>query len=388
MPNQVSPSQPRLKTPDEWLAAAEGEKRGRFKIFLGYAPGVGKTFSMLSEAVRRKSRGEDIVIGVVETHGRTRTAELAAQLEQLPRKQMEYKGTLFEEMDVDAVLARRPEVVLVDELAHTNIGFDLETGGSFHAKRYQDVLQILEADIDVLSTLNIQHVESITPRVQSLTGITVRETVPDWVLDRADEVVLSDLTPEALVQRMSRGDIYPQERVERALQNFFRRGNLIALREMALQRVTRAVDRTLDDYVQRKKLSGNWTIAERVAVCISANPESRDLIARGARMAEAMGGELYVLHVEMQKEESQTRQRSLAANLQFAENVGAKVVRLKGKSVPEVTADYVSKNRITQAIFGRSAVKGLKKYLYYRALQQFMTDAPHVDLHIVTQQTD
>jgi two-component system, OmpR family, sensor histidine kinase KdpD len=381
----MNQSQPRTKTPEEWLDAAEGQKRGRFKVFLGYAPGVGKTFSMLSEAVRRRSRGEDIVIGVVETHGRPRTAELAALLEQVPRRQIEYKGTLFEEMDVAAILARRPEVVLIDELAHTNIGFDLEMGGSFHRKRYQDVLQILEAEIDVLSTINIQHVESITPRVQSLTGITVRETVPDWVLDRADEIVLSDLTPEALAQRMARGDIYPQERAERALGNFFRRGNLIALREMALQRVTRAVDRTLDDYVQRKQLSGNWTIAERVAVCISANPESRDLIARGARMAEAMQGELYVLHVEMEKAESEARVRSLAANIQFAENVGATVVRLKGKSVPEVTAEYVSKNRITQAIFGRSAVKGWKKYLYYRALQQFMTDAPHVDLHVVTQ---
>jgi two-component system sensor histidine kinase KdpD len=379
MPNQNNSPQPRVKTPDDWLAAAEGQKRGRFKVFLGYAPGVGKTFSMLSEAVRRCSRGEDVVIGVVETHGRSRTAELAAKLEQVPRRQMEYKGTLFEEMDVDAILKRRPEVVLIDELAHTNIE------GSFHAKRYQDVLQILDSDIDVLSTINIQHVESITPRVQSLTGITVRETVPDWVLDRADEIVLSDLTPEALVQRMSRGDIYPAERVERALQNFFRRGNLIALREMALQRVTRAVDRTLDDYVQRKKLSGNWTIAERVAVCISANPEARDLIARGARMAEAMGGELYVMHVDGEREESEKRRRSLEANIAFAENVGAIVVRLKGKSVPEVTAEYMTKNRITQAIFGRSAVRGWRKYLYYRALHHFMTEAPHVDLHIVTQ---
>jgi two-component system sensor histidine kinase KdpD len=384
-PNEMNPEPARTKTPDEWLAAVDGQKRGRFKVFLGYAPGVGKTFSMLSEAVRRKSRGEDVVIGIVETHGRARTAELAAQLEAVPRKQMEYKGTLFEEMDVDAILRRKPEVVLIDELAHTNIGSDLETGGSVHAKRFQDVLQILEAEIDVLSTLNIQHVESITPRVQSLTGITVRETVPDWVLDRADEVVLSDLTPEALVHRMSRGDIYPQERVERALQNFFRRGNLIALREMALQRVTRAVDRTLDDYVTRKKLSGHWQIAERIAVCISANPESRDLIARGARMAEAMNGEFFVLYVDDEEALTESRRRSLEANVLFAENVGARVVRLKGRSVPATTADYISKNRITQAIFGRSAVKGWKQYLYYHALGKFMSNAPHVDVHIVTQ---
>jgi two-component system sensor histidine kinase KdpD len=375
------------KKPEDWLevASPSAKTRGVFKLFLGYAPGVGKTFSMLSEAVRRRSRGEDIVIGIVETHGRPRTAELAAQLEAVPRKQIEYKGTLFEEMDVDAILRRHPQVVLIDELAHTNVGSDLETGGSLHTKRYQDVLQILEAEIDVLSTLNIQHVESITPRVQSLTGVTVRETVPDWVLDRADEVVLSDLTPEALVHRMSRGDIYPQERVERALQNFFRRGNLIALREMALQRVTRAVDRTLDDYVTQKKLSGHWQIAERVAVCISASPEARDLIARGARMAEAMGGEFFVLHVEGEDDLALEAKRSLEANIQFAENVGAKVVRLKGTSVPAVTADYIAKNRITQVIFGRSAVKGWKQYLYYHALGKFMSNAPHVDVHIVTQ---
>ena len=376
----MSSEPPRTKTPDEWLAAVAGQKRGRFKVFLGYAPGVGKTFSMLSEAVRRKSRGEDVVIGLVETHGRARTAELAEQLEQVPRKLLEYKGTLFEEMDVDAILARKPEVVLIDELAHTNIE------GTSHAKRFQDVLQILEAEIDVLSTLNIQHVESITPKVQSLTGITVRETVPDWVLDRADEIVLSDLTPEALAHRMERGDIYPQERVERALSNFFRRGNLIALREMALQRVTRAVDRTLDDYVERKRLSGHWQIAERVAVCISANPESRDLIARGARMAEAMNGEFFVLYVELDGDRTESRRRALEANIQFAENVGARVVRLKGSSVPVTTAEYISKNRITQVIFGRSAIKGWRQYLYYRALGKFMSEAPHVDVHIVTQQ--
>jgi two-component system sensor histidine kinase KdpD len=375
----MNTEQPRTKTPEEWLAAVEGQKRGRFKVFLGYAPGVGKTFSMLSEALRRKSRGEDVVIGIVETHGRARTAELAEQLEQIPRKQMDYKGALFEEMDVDAILKRKPEVVLIDELAHTNIE------GSVHAKRFQDVLQILEAEIDVLSTLNIQHVESITPRVQSLTGITVRETVPDWVLDRADEVVLSDLTPEALVTRMGRGDIYPMERAERALQNFFRRGNLIALREMALQRVTRAVDRTLDDYVSRKKLSGHWQIAERIAVCISANPESRDLIARGARMAEATNGEFLVLYVEVDTELSETKRRSLEGNILFAENVGARVVRLKGRSVAAAAADYISKNRVTQVFFGRSAVKGWKQYLYYHALGQFMRNAPHVDVHIVTQ---
>jgi two-component system sensor histidine kinase KdpD len=369
------------KSPEEWLASGETEpKRGRLKVFLGYAPGVGKTYSMLSEGIRRRRRGEDVVIGVVESHGRSGTAELAAQLEQLPRKQIEYKGTVFHEMDVDAVLARAPQVALIDELAHTNVE------GSRHAKRYEDVLEMLDARIDVLSTINIQHIESLTPRVQSLTGIPVRETVPDWVLDRADEIVISDLTPEALVTRMRRGDIYPQERVERAIANFFRRGNLIALREMALQQVTRAVDRTLDDYVARKRLGSHWTVAEKVAVCISANPESRELIARGARMAERLDAEFYVLYVDREQDASAERQRGLEANIQFAANLHGKVVHLSGPSIAAATAEFASQHRITQVIFGRSALKGLKKYLYFLAIQRFMSAAPHCDVHIVTQE--
>src|SRR5580693_4645833 len=250
------------KTPEQWLAEADPAKKGGvFKLFLGYAPGVGKTFSMLSEAIRRHKRGEDVVIGVIETHGRKATAELACQLDAVPRKKLEYKGTLFEEMDVDAILARNPKVALVDELAHTNVE------GSKHAKRYQDVLELLDAGIDVLSTMNIQHLESITPTVQSITGITVRETVPDWVLKRVDEVVMSDLTPEALQNRMRRGDIYPLDRVGRALGNFFRPGNLIALRELALRQVAQVVDRSLEPYLDKEATFGrNVNVAERIGV--------------------------------------------------------------------------------------------------------------------------
>ena len=369
------------KSPEDWLQSSETEKKsGRFKVFLGYAPGVGKTFSMLSEGIRRRSRGEDVVIGIVETHGRSGTAELAAKLEQIPRREIDYKGTLFTEMDVDAILARMPQVALIDELAHTNIE------GSRFYKRYEDVLYLLENKIDVLSTVNIQHVESLAPRVQSLTGIAVREQLPDWVLDRADEIVISDLTPEALVTRMRRGDIYPMERVERSLSNFFRLGNLIALREMALQRVTRAVDRNLDDYVRRKKLGAHWTVAEKVAVCISASPQARDLIARGARLAEALGAELYVIHVISDRDEIVERKRTLESSLQFARNLGAHVVPLTGGDTAHATATFVRENRITQAIVGRSAVRGLRRYLYYLAIQKFMSEAPNVDLHIVTQE--
>lgn len=369
------------KSPEDWLASAEGEeRRGRFKVFLGYAPGVGKTYSMLSEGIRRRSRGEDVVVGIVETHGRSGTAEQAGRLEQVPRREIDYKGTLFSEMDVDAILARKPRVALIDELAHTNVE------GSRFGKRYEDVFLLLESHIDVLSTVNIQHIESLTPRVQSLTGINVRETIPDWVLDRADEIVISDLTPEALATRMRRGDIYPAERVERALGNFFRRGNLIALREMALQRVTKAVDRTLDDYVKRKRLGAHWSVAEKVAVCISASPEARDLIARGARLSEAINAEFYVLHVENERDKEPSRQRVLDANIQFATNLGAHIVALQGKNIASATATFVTEHRITQAIFGRSALSGLKKYLYFFAIQRFMSEAPHVDLHIITQE--
>lgn len=369
------------KSPEEWLLATEAQlRRGRLKVFLGYAPGVGKTYSMLSEGIRRRNRGEDVAIGIVEAHGRPATAELASQLEQLSRKQIDYKGTLFQELDVDAVLTRAPQVVLIDELAHTNVE------GSRHGKRYEDVLEVLESNIDVLSTINIQHIESLTPRVQGLTGIPVRETVPDWVLERADEIVISDLTPEALVTRMRRGDIYPHERIERALANFFRRGNLIALREMALRQVTRAVDRTLDDYVTRKRLGGHWTVAEKVAVCISANPESRELIARGARMAERLSAEFYVLYAKREQDNGGDRQRSLQANFQFAANLGGKVVHLTGASIASATAEFAAQHRITQVIFGRSALTGLRKYLYFLAIQRFMSAAPHCDVHIVTQE--
>lgn len=378
----TDPKEQTRKSPEDWLLASDAtdKQRGRFKVFLGYAPGVGKTFSMLSEGLRRRSRGEDVVVGIVETHGRTGTAELAQKLEQVQRREVEYKGTLFSEMDVDAILARSPQIALVDELAHTNIE------GSRLPKRYEDVLLLLENKIDVLSTINIQHVESLAPRVQALTGIGVREQVPDWVLDRADEIVISDLTPEALVTRMRRGDIYPAERVERSLGNFFRRGNLIALREMALQRVTRAVDRTLDDYVKRKRLGSHWTVAEKVAVCISSNPQARDLIARGARLAEALSAEFYVLHVTSDDDNAPEQKRTLDASLQLAGNLGAQIVALTGKDTARTTAAYIREHRITQAIVGRSATHGLRSYLYYYALQKFMREAPNVDLHIVTQE--
>jgi two-component system sensor histidine kinase KdpD len=268
--------------------------------------------------------------------------------------------------------------VLVDELAHTNIE------GSKHPKRYEDVFELLDAGIDVLSTLNVQHIESLSPTIRELTGVQVRETVPDWVIRRAGEIVMADLTPQALQTRMKRGDIYPLERVERALANFFRNTNLVALRELALRQVTQAVDRTLSEL---KTEDGQLLqVRERIAVCISSNPAAQYLIARGARMAQALDGDLFVLYVDTGADESDENQRTLADNVRFAESVGAKVVKAEGKVVAEAVAEFVRENHVTQVVFGRSATKGWKRYFYLSAIHKFLRDTPAVDVHIVTQE--
>jgi two-component system sensor histidine kinase KdpD len=369
------------KTPEQWLEEVSTEKpRGIFKLFLGYAPGVGKTYSMLSEAIRRASRGEDLIIGIVESHGRKATAELAAKLDRVPLRKLEYKGTVFEEMDVDAILARKPAVVLIDELAHTNIE------GSKHAKRYEDVIELLDAKIDVLSTMNVQHVESVGPTVQQITGVQIRETVPDWVMQRVDEIVLADLTPQALKKRMERGDVYAGDRAQRALSHFFRQGNLIALRELALRQVTGVVDRSLDALLEKDGEQPVHTVRERIAVCVSSNPAAQYVIARGSRMAQAINGEFFVFYIDVGRDTRPEDQKTLAENISFAENLGAHVVRTSGGSIAEGLAHLVRENHITQVIFGRSARTGWQRYLYLSAIQRFLRDTPSVDVHIISQE--
>src|SRR6202049_2907751 len=372
------------KTPDQWLEEVSPQERtkGILKLFLGYAPGVGKTYSMLSEAIRRRSRGEDVVIGVVETHGRKGIAELADQIEQVPRRKIEYKGTVFEEMDPDAIKARNPRVVLVDELAHTNIP------GSKHRKRYEDVLDLVETKLEVLSTVNVQHLESIAPTVGGINGIKIRGTVADWVMEHANEIVMVDLTPEALQNRMRRGEVYHTEKVGQALKNFFRRGNLIALRELALRQVAEQVDRSLETYMDQKDIHDPWPVRERLAVFFSSNPRAQYLIARASRMARRMDAELYAIYVDIGHDTSEQDKNSLNANIQFSESLGAKVVKLTGKDVSSAAAEFVREKHVTQVIFGRSAVEGWRKYLYMTAIHRFLRDAPAADVHIVTQETD
>ncbi len=370
------------KTPDQWLEeVAPAKSQGILKLFLGYAPGVGKTYSMLSEAIRRASRGEEVLVGVVETHGRKATAELAAKLEAVPRRKLEYKGTTFEEMDVDAILARKPSVVVVDELAHTNIE------GSKHAKRYEDVMELLDHNIDVLSTMNVQHIESLGPTILQITGVQVRETVPDWVMQRVDEIVLADVTPQALQKRMMRGDVYPVERAGRALAHFFRPGNLIALRELALRQVTQVVDRSLDAFLEKEDITEPSSVRERILVCISSNPAAQYLIARGSRMAQGMKGELFVCYVDTGRQLT-CRRRNGACRRTFASRktwVRA-LRRSRARPWPRRRLSSCAKTTSRRSSFGRSARTGWQRYLYLQAIQRFLQSAPSVDVHIVTQE--
>jgi two-component system sensor histidine kinase KdpD len=332
---------------------------------------------MLAEAIRRKSRGEDVVIGVVESHGRKAIIELSSKLEVLPRRQMEYKGTLYEEMDVDAIIALRPQVVLVDELAHTN------AYGSKHPKRYEDVVDLLDANVDVLSTLNIQHIESLAPLVQKITDVQIRELVPDRVLQRVNEIVLADLTPEALQSRMQRGDIYPLDRAERALGHFFQPGNLIALRELTLLQVAGAVGRSRECQLSEGESERN--VRERIAACIKSTPSSPYVISRAFRLAKSLDADLYVVYVDIGIDNSPEHQRALDQSLRLAENLGAQVLRVKGTNVANEITRVVLEKHITQVVFGHSAQTGWRKHLYFSALQAFLRDALPVDIHIVTQ---
>jgi two-component system sensor histidine kinase KdpD len=281
---------------------------------------------------------------------------------------------------VDSILARKPSIVVVDELAHTNIE------GSKHQKRFEDVFELLEARIDILSTMNVQHIESLGPTVLQITGVQIRETVPDWVMQRVDEIHLVDLTPQALEQRMARGDIYPVERAERALAHFFRPANLIALRELALRQVTQVVDRSLDTYLKRDGGQAAQGVLERIGVCINAKPGAQYLIARGSRMAQGLGGDLYVLYMDLGKELDLDQWKSLQENLRFAENLSAHVVRASGSNLIEGIREFIREHHITQVIFGRSVRSGWRWFQHLAAIQGLLRACPTVDVHIVTQE--
>ena len=322
--------------------------RGRHKIFLGYAPGVGKTFTMLAEAQRRFRRGEDLVIGFVETHGRAATAELAEGLPEVPRKQIEYRGKVFEEMDTAAVIERKPEWVLVDELAHTNVP------GSVHEKRWQSVEEILAAGIDVISTVNVQHFESLNDTIYQITTVRVRETLPDAILDRADEVVLVDLTADALINRLNRGVVYDLDKIPGALSNFFRRGNLVALRELALRKTAEEVDEKLETYIEAHEIETPWATEDRVVVCVKAGPIAKKLVRRGYRLAKRLQGHFWVVHVHTPGEGLGRHHDELQELFELTQNLGGTVVELSGDSEAEAILAFAREHRATFVVLGQS----------------------------------
>ena len=337
-------------SPDALLKAAEKESRGKHKIFLGAAPGVGKTFEMLLAARRRRKEGIDVVVGVVETHGRAETEAQLADLEVVPRRAVDYRDRTLQEMDLDAILQRRPALVLVDELAHSN------APGSRHPKRYLDVEELLAAGIDVYSTLNVQHVESLNDVVARITRIRVRETVPDRIVDSADEVELVDLTPADLMERLRAGKVYVREQAQRALRHYFSPGNLTALRELALRRTAERVDGQMLSYMREHAIAGPWAAGERVIVCIDPSAAAANAVRAAKRTADGLDAELIALYVETDRHAtlSEAEHGHLAGTMRLAAELGAEVVTLPGHSVVEEILAFARSRNASRLVLGKS----------------------------------
>src|SRR6201981_1130873 len=321
-------------SPEALLAAAKQESRGRLKIFLGAAPGVGKTYEMLLSAQAQRRDGIDVVVGVVETHGRRETEVLLEGLEVVPRRQAEYKGHLLAEMDLDAILKRRPQLVLVDELAHTN------APGSRHPKRYLDVEELIEAGIDVFTTLNIQHVESLNDVVAKITRIRVRETVPDSILDQADDIEVIDLSPEDLIKRLREGKVYVPQQAERATRHYFSQGNLTALRELALRRTAQRFDEQLLSHMRAHAIAGPWAAGERVLVCVSEAPSTAGLIRYAKRLADRLQVPWTAIYVETARTQrlADVERDRIADHLRLAERLGASTITIPGPKLTDELA--------------------------------------------------
>ena len=349
-------------------------RRGKHKIFIGMAPGVGKTYRMLEEGQALKQDGFDVVIGLLETHGREETSLKAEGLELIPRQQIYCRNALLQEMDTEAILRRSPQLVLIDELAHTNIP------GSKQEKRYQDVEQILDAGIDVYSTVNIQHLESLNDLVYRISGIVVRERIPDRVIDDADEIVVVDVTPETLQERLQEGKIYAPEKIDQALQNFFRRGNLIALRELALREIA---DNIEEEYFTTNK-SHDYNIQERILVCISTYPNSIRLLRRGARIANYMNGKLFVLFVAPT---SDFLSKSEALHIETCERLcqefAGEFLRIESPNIVTAIVEVATQERITQIVLGETRRSRFQLLFQGSIVQQLVRLLPQVDLHII-----
>ena len=370
--------------PESFLGLVPGaQQRGRLKIYAGAAAGVGKTCQMLAEAHQLRKRGVDVVVGLVETHGRAETAAWIGDLEVIPRRKVEYRAVVLEEMDLDAILARRPEMAVVDELAHTN------APGSRHEKRFQDVEELLAAGISVIGAVNIQHVESLAPLVKRITGTEVRETVPDTFIARADQIVDVDLAVEELRERLREGKIYPPESIERALRNFFKPSNLASLRELALREVARSLDRQRQQRAAAATQGGRMpSVSERIAVALSSNPPRSDsLLRKAARIAGQLNAGWYAVHVETPSESVQkisTRDfRALLDNINLAADLGAETVWLRSDDVVGALLDFAREKGVTKIIVGRTRQPFWSRWFRRPVAARLIARARNVDIEVL-----
>lgn len=371
----------RRSTPEEASKKLREEERGHLKIYIGYAPGVGKTYAMLNDANSRLEKGEKIVIGYLESHQRKETENQIGKLETVPRKKVDYNGVVIEEMDTDTIIARKPNTVLIDELAHTNVP------GCKNKKRYEDVEEILRQGINVVSTLNIQHLESLNDIVRQITGITVRETIPDKIIENAEEVVVIDIAPTALQNRLKGEYVYKNENVARSLKNFFRLGNLNALREIALRQTAEEVDEDLEEYRKEHGIKENWHVIERVMVCISPSPTSKKLIRRGARIAKRFKCEWIVVNINSTRifapKMTEKDAATLEGHFKLARQLGAEVVNLTAKSISRELAQFATERYITQIIIGHSTRTKLQTLLRGSTVTRLLKLTKDIEVHVI-----
>jgi two-component system sensor histidine kinase KdpD len=365
------------------LAKLKESERASLRVYIGAAPGVGKTYRMLEDAHALRRQGADICVAFVEAHGREETAMLIGELERVPVRRIEYRGVTLEEMDVDAVLARRPAVAIVDELAHTNVP------GSKHRKRYEDVLELLDAGISVITAVNIQHLESLNDAVARTTGVRVRETVPDWFLKRADEVVNVDVSVDTLRTRLRQGKIYGVGKIEQSLNNFFRKGNLSALRELSLRQVAQDQALKAHDYREREGLE-QAVIPERVMVAMASRGSAKKLLRAGSRIAGRLASDWYAVYVETPQEEpgriKPEDYASLEENVGFAKELGAKVVRLKAdgkRGVADALIDFARREGVTHVVFGQSARSRWDILLRGSVINRFLAEVRDATVQVV-----
>ncbi|HLF95834.1 MAG TPA: universal stress protein, partial [Methylococcaceae bacterium] len=369
--------------PDALLARVERDEaraaRGKLKIFFGAAAGVGKTFAMLSAAQGRRAEGVDVAVGVVETHGRRETAALLEGLESLPPKLVEHRGVLLREMDLDGALRRRPALLLVDELAHHN------APGSRHRKRWQDVEELLAAGIDVYTTLNVQHLESLNDDVGQIAGIQVRETVPDTAFEQADEVELIDLPPDELLTRLKEGKVYIPQQAERASRHFFRKGNLIALREMSLRLTADRVDAEMQDYRDDHAIREIWQAGERILVCVGPSPISERLVRSGKRLASSLHADWIVVYVETPRlERLPPEQRdAVLRTLRLAERLGAETVTLSGPDMGDEILALAQERNVSKILMGKPRRRGWKRWLLGSVVDTIIAQAHNINVYLL-----